>query len=80
MNNIVVLVRDNEDYDYIYGCIILDSNVFDTHLFQKRLDAMREKLGYEDYNGDGIVNAVLNEYDEYKNIKYVGISPDEFFV
>lgn len=80
MRKIVILVRDNEDYDYIYGSLILNSNVFDTSLFQRRLNEMRKEMGYDDYNGGDIVNSVLNRYDEYKDIEFVSLAVDELFV
>ena len=76
----IIVVKDNEDYSYIYGFLILKSNIFDTTLFQNRLNEMREKLGY-DYNGDEIVKAVLEKYgNDYKNIKYVLNVDNELFV
>ena len=81
MNKNLILVRDDEDYEFIYGALLLIGNVFDTGLFQRRLRDMREKLGFEDYNGDDIVKAVLEEYkDDYKDIEYIFISNDELFV
>jgi hypothetical protein len=67
----MILVRDNGDYEYIYGVIILKGNVLDMNLFQKRLDDMREELGYDDYNGDDIVEAVIKKYEDYKGLKYI---------
>lgn len=80
MGKIIILVRDNEDYDYIYGNLIIKSNVFDVRLFQKRLDDMRDELGYEDANGTDVVNAVIERYDEYSDVEFVGIATDELFV
>lgn len=81
MNKNLILVRDDEDYEFIYGALLLIGNVFDTGLFQRRLRDMREKLGFEDYNGDDIVKAVLEEYkDDYKDIEYIFISNDELFI
>ena len=80
MRKMFILVRDNEDYDYIYGSLVLNNDVFDTDLFQKRLDDMRNEMGYDDCNGDDIVNAVLSKYDEYKDIEFVGLATDELFV
>lgn len=80
MGKIIILVRDNEDYDYIYGNLIIKSNVFDVRLFQKRLDDMRDELGYEDVNGTDVVNAVIERYEEYSDVEFVGIAADELFV
>lgn len=80
MGKIFILVRDNEDYDYIYGSLVLKNNVFDTSLFQRRLDEMRDEMGYDNANGDDIVKAVLAKYDEYKDIEYVMLATDELFV
>lgn len=80
MGKIFILVRDNEDYDYIYGSLVLKSNVFDTSLFQRRLDEMRSEMGYDNANGDDIVKAVLAKYDEYKDIEYAMLATDELFV
>lgn len=81
MNKNLILVRDDEDYEFIYGALLLIGNVFDTGLFQRRLRDIREKLGFEDYNGDDIVKAVLEEYkDDYKDIEYIFISNDELFI
>ncbi len=80
MRKYFILVRDNEDYDYIYGSLVLKSNVFDTSLFQRRLDEMRDEMGYDDVNGVDIVNAVLAKYDEYKDIEFIGLATDELFV
>ncbi len=63
-----MLLRDNEDYEYIYGVLILKGNIFDIELLQKRIDETREELGYDDYNGEDIVKEVLKRYEEYKDI------------
>lgn len=81
MNKNLILVRDDEDFEFIYGALLLKGNIFDTGLFQRRIRSMREKLGFEDYNGDDIVKAVLEEYkNDYKDIEYIFISNDELFV
>lgn len=80
MKKNIILVRDDEDFDYIYGVIILKGNILDTRLLQKRLDNMR-KILYEkvengeydniDFNGDDIVKKVLKENEEYKDLEYI---------
>lgn len=68
----IIFLRDNEDYEYIYGVLILKGNVLDLKLLQNRINDMREELGY-DYNGDGIMKAVLEKYkEEYQDlVKYI---------
>ena len=81
MKTILIPIRDNEDFDYIYGVLVLKSNIFDTKLFQRRLNEIREELGYEDYNGVNIVEEVLKRYEkDYKDIKFVGLSMDNLYV
>ena len=80
MEKIAIAVRDNEDYDYIYGFLILKSNVFDTSLFQRRLNDMRDEMGY-DYNGDEITREVLKRYEnDYKDVEFVRLATDEVFI
>lgn len=68
----IIFLRDNEDYEYIYGVLILKGNVLDLKLLQNRINDMREELGY-DYNGDDIMKAVLEKYkEEYQDlVKYI---------
>ena len=68
----IVFLRDNEDYEYIYGVLILKGNILDLKLLQNRINDMREELGY-DYNGDDIMKAVLEKYkEEYQDlVKYI---------
>lgn len=68
----IIFLRDNEDYEYIYGVLILKGNILDLKLLQNRINNMREKLGY-DYNGDDIMKAVLEKYkEEYQDlVKYI---------
>ena len=68
----VIFLRDNEDYEYIYGVLILKGNILDLKLLQNRINDMREELGY-DYNGDDIMKAVLEKYkEEYQDlVKYI---------
>lgn len=68
----IILVRDNGDYEYIYGVLILNGDVLDLKLLQNRLDKERDELGYEDYNGEDIVKAVLKKYaEDYKDLRYI---------
>ena len=73
MGNHIYLIRDDEDLEYIYGGLIIKSNTFDTDLFQERLRKMRNKLGYDDYNGVDIVKAILEKYKEYADIELVDV-------
>lgn len=68
----IIFLRDNEDYEYIYGVLILKGNILDLKLLQNRINNMREELGY-DYNGDDIMKAVLEKYkEEYQDlVKYI---------
>lgn len=68
----IIFLKDNEDYEYIYGVLILKGNVLDLKLLQNRINDMREELGY-DYNGDDIMKAVLEKYkEEYQDlVKYI---------
>lgn len=68
----IIFLRDNEDYEYIYGVLILKGNILDLKLLQNRINDMREELGY-DYNGDDIMKAVLEKYkEEYQDlVKYI---------
>lgn len=68
----IIFLRDNEDYEYIYGVLILKGNILDLKLLQNRINDMREELGY-DYNGDDIMKAVLKKYkEEYQDlVKYI---------
>lgn len=68
----IILVRDDGDYEYIYGALILNGDILDLKLLQNRLDEERDKLGYEDYNGEDIVKAVLKKYaEDYKDLRYI---------
>lgn len=71
----VILVKDSGDYgdfEYIYGVLILSGDTLDLRLLQNRLDKEREKLGYEDYNGEDIIKIVLKKYTEdYKDLRYI---------
>ncbi len=68
----IILVRDNGDYEYIYGVLILNGDILDLKLLQNRLDKERDELGYEDYNGEDIVKAVLKKYaEDYKDLRYI---------
>ena len=80
MNKNLILVRDNGDYDYIYGAIILKGNILDTELLQKRIDDMRDilnkkeengELDNEDFNGEYILKEVLKKYKEYADLEYI---------
>lgn len=70
-NENIILVRDDEEFEFIYGVLVIKGNVFDIKLLQQRIRDMREKLGYDDYNGDDIVKKVINKYNEYKDTKYI---------
>lgn len=80
MSKHLILIRDDEDYDYIYGALIVNSYVFDTQLFQNRLKEMRKEVGYDDnYNGVDFVSMVLKKYSsDYKDIEFVGISTEVY--
>lgn len=68
----VILVRDNGDFDYIYGVLILSEDTLDLRLLQNRLDRERVVLGYEDYNRENIIKMVLKKYaEDYKNLRYI---------
>lgn len=73
MNKNIILLRDNDDYTYIYGAIIIDKNIFDVQLLQKRINKKREKVGYQEFDGNGedIVKMILNQYKEYENVEYI---------
>lgn len=80
MNKNILLVRDNEDYDYIYGVIVLKGNILDIKLLQRRLDNMREVLDKAEengeldninYNGEYVVKRVLESHNEYKDLEYI---------
>lgn len=70
MNKCIILVRDNDDYEFIYGALVLKDNVFDMSLFQTRLYETRKRLGYDDYNGDDIVRETIKKYN-YKNVEFI---------
>ena len=68
----IILVRDDGDYEYIYGALILNGDILDLKLLQNRLDEERDELGYEDYNGEDIIKAVLKKYaEDYKDLRYI---------
>lgn len=67
----VILLRDNGDYEYIYGVLILKGNILDINLLQRRINETRDELGYDDYNGEDIVKEVLKRYEDYKTVKYI---------
>lgn len=69
-----MLVRDNDDYNYIYGAIVFNKNGLNVELLQKRLNNMYEVLNKNqicDYNGDYIVKRVLESHEEYKDLEYI---------
>lgn len=72
MNNIIkcYLVRDNNESDVDYGCLIMNRDVdFDATLFQQRLNEERETY-HELDTEDEIVKIVLSKYD-YRDISYI---------
>lgn len=73
MGKNMILLKDNDDCEYIYGAIIIEGNIFDIQLLQKRLDDMRDEVGYEEFDGNGedILKAVLEKFEEYKNVEYI---------
>lgn len=83
MKKNVILLRDNEEYDYIYGVIVLKENILDMlniNLLQKRLDDMRDVLDEAqkngeleniDYNGEYVLKRVLESHKEYKDLEYI---------
>ena len=68
----IIFLRDNEDYEYIYGVLILKGNVLDLKLLQNRINDMTEEPDQED-NGDDRMKAVLEKYkEEYQDlVKYI---------
>lgn len=70
MNEELILIRDNDDYNYIYGAIILRGNMIDIDLLQKRIKNMEDVLK-EILYADEIITRVLESHREYANLKYI---------
>ena len=80
MKKNIIIIKDNEDCNYIYGAILLKRDNFNFDLLQERLDNMRKvldkaeengELNNIDYNGEYVVKRVLESYKEYKDLEYI---------